>query len=209
VTRRLLIVLIALGLGAMAAIATPTGAAVARRPAVVRHKTAKRCTKARHGHRRPTCKPKAKLKPKSNANAKPKHAVAPTPSTVAPPPPTTTIPVVTTPITTTPPTTPPAAPSPPPVILPSRLGVDLQEYSVFPTHDPVAAGSVEFDVSNFGQDDHNLTIARDGIAVAQSAIVHPGAEQTLVATLAPGTYKLYCSLYDHDALGMHATLVIQ
>lgn len=203
--RRALIVLIALGLGALAAVAA-ADAAGAHRPVVTHKRTvhckpaAHRSHRARHTTCRGKAKPKHRTTPAAPAPPKPSSTTTLT-SAIALTPPTITAPTP----TTTAPTPPPTPPTP----LPSRLGVDEREYSVYPTHDPVATGSVEFNVSNFGQDDHDLTISRDGATVAQLAVVHPGETQTLVATLAPGTYKLYCSLYDHDALGMHASLVVQ
>ncbi len=94
--------------------------------------------------------------------------------------------------------------------LPDRVAVEEYEYSVVAGHQLVAAGALELNVSNIGQDDHDLTISRDGVVVAQTPVLHPGDPATTISPrLAPGTYRLYCSLYDHDRLGMHATLVVQ
>ena len=101
--------------------------------------------------------------------------------------------------------------TPPP--LPRRLSVDEAEWSVTPSRNPVGTGQVELNVNNLGEDDHDLTVERaDGTRVAQTAVIPPGGDATLTATLPPGTYKLYCSLYgnhEHDRLGMHAELVVK
>ena len=44
--------------------------------------------------------------------------------------------------------------------------------------------------------------------------VHPGQEGTLIVALKPGSYRLYCSLFEgtpqsHDALGMHAVIEVR
>jgi plastocyanin len=204
VIRPALIALVALAIGVLTAIGVADAGASAR-PATATHKRAAHCKPASrrsHHRRHASCRAKPKHRTTVPA-ARPKPTATTTVPSGVTLTPTTTVPTTTTTTTTT--TPPPAPPAP----LPSRLGVDEREYSVYPTHDPVANGSVEFNVTNFGQDDHDLTIARDGATVAQLAVVHPGETQTLVANLGPGTYKLYCSLYDHDALGMHATLVVQ
>jgi hypothetical protein len=102
----------------------------------------------------------------------------------------------------------PSAPPP----LPSRTGVDEQEYSVYPSHNPVAAGSVEFDVQNLGMDDHDLTISdAAGTKVYGQVYVPAGQAAQLIAALPAGTYRLFCSLYNgaHDRQGMHASLVVK
>ncbi|MEA2298950.1 MAG: hypothetical protein QOF77_1886 [Solirubrobacteraceae bacterium] len=132
------------------------------------------------------------------------HEPTITPSSPSPP---TTTPAITT--TSAPPPPPPTTPTTS-AAPPRRTAVEEYEYSVVSGHPIVAAGSVELNISNIGQDDHNLTISQNGVAVAQTPILHPGdPTTTLTAELAPGTYRLYCSLADHDHLGMHATLVVE
>ena len=115
--------------------------------------------------------------------------------------------------TTAPPTQtdPPPAPSPPPPpSYPSRTGVDEGEYYVHLAHQTLAAGPVELNLTNFGMDDHDVTIDdADGHQVAQAYLV-AGATGQLTPTLAAGTYRVYCSLYGgtHDQAGMHAVLTV-
>jgi hypothetical protein len=102
-------------------------------------------------------------------------------------------------------------PSPTALLLPSRTGVLLDEWRVAPARNPVAAGAIELDATNSGEDAHDLTVARDGVVVAQTAVLEPGQATALTATLPAGDYRLYCSLYDgaHDTAGMHATLKVR
>jgi uncharacterized cupredoxin-like copper-binding protein len=101
--------------------------------------------------------------------------------------------------------------TPPP--LPTRLAVDEQEWSLVPTHDPVAAGPVQFNVTNYGMDQHDMAIVdQSGQIVAQTALIDPQGSATLTANLQPGTYTLECTLFgnhEHYNLGMHATLTVQ
>jgi plastocyanin len=117
----------------------------------------------------------------------------------------------TTPPDTTPPppdASPPADP-PPPAPLPHRLGVDEKEYSVFPSRNPVAAGSVELNVSNFGMDAHDLSIRAPDGGIVSSTLVESKSSQVVTVTLPAGTYTLFCSLYDHESLGMTASLEVR
>jgi plastocyanin len=103
----------------------------------------------------------------------------------------------------------PPAPPPKPTY-PSRTGVDEGEYWVYPAHGTLAAGDVELNAHNYGQDDHDLTIADAQGTVLAQAYLTPGDEYSFALTLPAGTYRLYCSLYDgaHAQLGMDTTLTI-
>jgi plastocyanin len=97
--------------------------------------------------------------------------------------------------------------APPPTVYPSRTRVVLQDdpYSLQSSYLTMKAGQVEFNVLNAGMDDHNLTIAGSGATV----FTPPGEEAQLVAALPPGTYRLYCSLLNHEQLGMWTTLTVK
>jgi hypothetical protein len=109
-----------------------------------------------------------------------------------------------------------ATPAPTPVY-PSRTKVILKDPPDYPLPDPLPAsltssytemkaGPLEFNVVNNGQDDHNMTIRDvDGAAVFLAS----GDSTTLDVTLPRGTYTLYCSLLDHEARGMRATLTVK
>jgi plastocyanin len=97
--------------------------------------------------------------------------------------------------------------------LPSTLSVDEQEWSVIPSHTVVAAGRVTFHDYDRGMDAHDLTIAGPG-GHAGTVVVQPGGSATLVANLKPGTYVLYCSLFQgtpesHYMKGMHTTITVR
>jgi hypothetical protein len=109
-----------------------------------------------------------------------------------------------------PPSTTPApgpAPAPPSEQLPRRLAVDEGEWYVRASRRRVAAGNVEMNVSNFGEDPHDLAVERNGVGYGQLAL-DPGEKAQLLVDLPPGSYKLYCTLDDggHEAAGMRATL---
>jgi plastocyanin len=117
---------------------------------------------------------------------------------------------------------PPAAPPalPPPNTLPpeepqpestvSHLGVKAVEWSYTLSRPEVTAGKVIVELNNQGEDSHNLKLQREGsgdlpLVVPEAA---PETHTTASFNLPAGTYRLYCSLFEHDNKGMHATLLV-
>ena len=90
--------------------------------------------------------------------------------------------------------------------LPNSLGVDEGEWLVVPSKKVVAAGQVTFHVNNRGMDDHDFSIV-DGTGTLRQVYLAPGTNGTVTATLTPGRYKIYCSLFagtsdSHETQGM-------
>ena len=89
---------------------------------------------------------------------------------------------------------------------------DTPSYSLAPSHNPVGTGTVTFNVYNFGQDDHTFAVEdakHNDLAYVNVPAGQPQAAVTVNAQLAPGTYTLLCTLPNHAALGMKATLTVQ
>jgi plastocyanin len=110
------------------------------------------------------------------------------------------------------PTTP--APAAPPAEEPTpevgHLGVKAVEYSYTLSRPEVSTGEVIVELNNQGEDPHNLVLEHEGTADPELEIPStPSVTQASAEfTLSPGTYRLYCSLYKHEAKGMQATLVV-
>jgi hypothetical protein len=90
--------------------------------------------------------------------------------------------------------------------LPTSLGVDEGEWLVVPSKRVVAAGEVSFHVNNRGMDDHDFTIV-DGTGTLRQIYLAPGTDGDVRATLTPGRYRIYCSLFagtpeSHETQGM-------
>ena len=87
----------------------------------------------------------------------------------------------------------------------TAIGVGEREFTIAPYRTSVPKGLVRFNVTNFGEDGHNLTIIRasDGKRLAASPEIRSGRQYTLRVRLKrPGTYRLYCTIADHKRLGM-------
>lgn len=92
---------------------------------------------------------------------------------------------------------------------PSRIQVVAREYSFVLSRLRVKAGPAIVELVNDGQDAHDLRLQRQGSRhIAGIGAVASGRYRDLSLRLAPGRYSLWCSLANHRALGMSATLVV-
>jgi hypothetical protein len=103
-------------------------------------------------------------------------------------------------------TRPPAAAPP----LARTLTVDESEWALRPSKRVVEAGEVKLHVYNRGEDDHNLVIV-DAAGGAHVVLLKPGTDGVLTPRLAPGHYRIICSLQagtpeSHEDKGMWFTL---
>jgi hypothetical protein len=99
---------------------------------------------------------------------------------------------------------------PPPPPLPTSLAVDEDEWTVIPSKRVVAAGPVTLRVYNRGMDDHDLSLV-DATGTLHRVDLAPGTSSEIRATLTPGTWKLWCSLFSgtpdsHELQGMVTTI---
>jgi uncharacterized cupredoxin-like copper-binding protein len=94
------------------------------------------------------------------------------------------------------------------VPLPSRTAVDLDEWRVTPAYRELAAGEVEFNAANLGEDDHDFSI-RQGATQLRTVALAPGESESVRLTLAACVYRLYCSLPDHEAAGMRSNVTVR
>jgi plastocyanin len=96
-----------------------------------------------------------------------------------------------------------------PASAPARVQVVAREYSFGLSRVHVKAGTAVVELANFGEDLHDLRVRRVGARhVAGTAVVAPGQRADLTVKLAPGRYSFWCSVADHRARGMRATLLV-
>jgi len=99
-----------------------------------------------------------------------------------------------------------------------RLTVD--EYRIVPQNIVVKAGRMKFVVRNTGRLTHNLVIQippkhpgdnpEQLSPTSRTATMQPGqTAEPIKVTLAPGTYRLVCTIANHDDLGQFAALTVK
>jgi plastocyanin len=89
-------------------------------------------------------------------------------------------------------------------------GADLvvvgKEYKFDKPQYTVKAGQIKIAFTDKGTLSHDLVI--EGIP-ASKIVEGPGQTKTKTVSVPAGTYKLYCDLSGHEALGMKSVLVVQ
>jgi plastocyanin len=93
---------------------------------------------------------------------------------------------------------------------PVPIGVAEREYRISTYRWKVSPGPVKLNVSNFGQDTHNLVVRGPKGYSANGPDVKPGERGSFTASLRrPGTYLLLCTRANHMKLGMRAKLTVK
>jgi hypothetical protein len=92
------------------------------------------------------------------------------------------------------------------------VSVSAREFSFTLSRPIVGAGAVTVELRNVGEDPHNLVVSPDDDShtpLASWADTGPGTTLRRSVTLGAGRYQLWCSLPDHEQLGMSVDLVVQ
>jgi plastocyanin len=90
---------------------------------------------------------------------------------------------------------------------PAQMTVRLSEWKVKLSQPTIGAGAIRFAVTNAGSIPHAFEVEGQGLE-QKTALIQPGASDTLTVTLQPGTYEVYCPVGEdsHKKLGMEAHL---
>ncbi len=94
---------------------------------------------------------------------------------------------------------------------PARLQVTANEFTFVLSRSTVRSGPAIVELVNFGEDDHDLALRRraPGAKTWRVRTVTPGGVRERQLRLAAGRYQLWCTLANHRALGMRATLKVK
>jgi hypothetical protein len=102
----------------------------------------------------------------------------------------------------------PGPSGPPGRLLATTLELSATQLQLQLSRAGVAAGSTIVEQYNAGEDPHNLIFERQGTVAFSFPTLDPGLTQRQTLSLARGTWTLYCSLLNHQSLGMQATLTV-
>jgi plastocyanin len=93
----------------------------------------------------------------------------------------------------------------------TSVGVSEREFRISVYRRTVAPGTIRFNVRNFGEDAHDLTVvdARGSVLAASPEIGSDKRATVSVRLARPGTYRLLCLKLDHAARGMRANVVVK
>jgi hypothetical protein len=97
-----------------------------------------------------------------------------------------------------------------PPATPARAQVSASEFRLTLSRPSIRRGPAIIELVNYGEDDHDLALRRvGGNRTYRIALVHPGKIGELDARLRAGRYAMWCTLADHRARGMRATLLVR
>jgi hypothetical protein len=94
---------------------------------------------------------------------------------------------------------------------PARIQVVADEFSLTLSRRTLKSGPAIIELTNFGEDPHDLKLRRQARGAPTLAIreVAPDHLAQLRARLAPGRFALWCSVADHRQRGMQARLTVR
>lgn len=97
------------------------------------------------------------------------------------------------------------------------IGLRLDEYRITPQAVSAPPGTLRLIIRNLGILPHNVavtTIPEVGSEdpaeeIARTSTVHAGERAEVSFTVEPGTYRLVCTIANHDDLGQAGTLIVR
>ena len=97
------------------------------------------------------------------------------------------------------------------------IGLKLDEYRILPKRVSAPAGALRLIIRNIGKLTHNVaieTIPKVGsddqpTEIVRTETVHPNQRAEVSFTIQPGTYRLVCTIANHDDLGQVGTLYVK
>jgi hypothetical protein len=94
---------------------------------------------------------------------------------------------------------------------PARMQVVAGEFRLTPSRRTLKAGPAIIELTNFGEDPHDLKLRRQAPGAPTLSIpeVAPAKLAQLRARLAPGRFVLWCSIADHRQRGMEALVTVR
>jgi uncharacterized cupredoxin-like copper-binding protein len=90
-----------------------------------------------------------------------------------------------------------------------RVEIELDDFLIRPQNIRTQAGRLTFAVTNQGRLGHNFRLRDGAREVVEVTTLLPGESATRTATLRPGSYKMLCTVANHEQLGMTGRLVVR
>jgi plastocyanin len=95
------------------------------------------------------------------------------------------------------------------VVRDAQVQIRLDEFFIRPQNVEVAAGRVRFQVAAGGRLRHSFRLWGPDRAPVEIDTLFPGDAVVRAADLAPGEYRMVCTVSNHAELGMTGRLVVR
>ena len=93
---------------------------------------------------------------------------------------------------------------------PARVQVVADEFNLTLSRTAIKSGRAIVELVNYGEDLHDLKFRRQGgTRIYAIRVLESGEHADVAVKLLPGRFALWCSVADHRARGMAATLVVK
>jgi plastocyanin len=89
------------------------------------------------------------------------------------------------------------------------VAIALDEFSIAPQNVTVAPGRVTFTIADRGRLRHQFRLWGPDRAPVEIDTIFPGEEVVRTADLAPGEYRMVCTVSNHAELGMTGRLIVR
>ena len=91
-----------------------------------------------------------------------------------------------------------------------RVRITLDDFRIKPQVVRSASRNLVFEIRNTGRLGHNFLVrGPKGVVQAQISVLLPGESETLRVRLRRGDWTMYCSVANHEELGMHGRLEVR
>lgn len=90
-----------------------------------------------------------------------------------------------------------------------RVTVVLDDFRFRPQTIRARPGRLTLALQNRGRLAHNLNLRGGGRRVTKVKTLKPGARRTVTVELTRGDYRMFCSISNHEDLGMYGTIAVR
>jgi plastocyanin len=90
-----------------------------------------------------------------------------------------------------------------------QLAIELDEFLISPQDVTAAPGRLTFRIANHGRLRHSFRLWGAGGEPVRVTTLYAGDEAVRTADLAPGEYRMVCTVFNHAELGMNGRLVVR
>jgi plastocyanin len=90
-----------------------------------------------------------------------------------------------------------------------RAAVALDDFFLDPQVLHARHGRVTIALANRGRLPHNFRLERNGREVMRASALKPGERDSVSGRLSRGEYRMFCSIGNHEELGVRGTVVVR